>query len=69
MCYSINQSGIVNPGDPDRSENGIGHTAMCERGRTAEMRVRQIEIRTQGEPLFYFASMISSATTLLLISW
>lgn len=36
----------------DRSENGIGHTAMCERGRAAEMRARQTEIETQGDPLF-----------------
>jgi len=50
-----NQSGIVRPGDPDRSENGIGHAEMRERGRAAEMRARQTEIGAQGEPLFLFS--------------
>jgi hypothetical protein len=52
LCYSNTQSGIVTPGDPDRSENGIGRAEMRERGRAAEMRARQTEIGVQGEPLF-----------------
>ncbi len=59
---SYSQSGIVKPGDPDRSENGIGHAEMRERGRAAEasassaepMRARQSEIGAQGEPLLLF---------------
>lgn len=71
LWYPIARSGLVIPGDSDRSMNGIGHAAMRERGRTADlamlstgMRVRQTEIGAQGEPLSYFASNRASTNIL-----